>query len=388
MSRSREPSPQPFGHEQDRPADESTAAAAEPATRQQPRPPDPADTTATATDSLSPDTWKAMLDAALPRPAPTQPPEATPESDQEPAAAQAAPPPITETELPSAPPPPADPPPAPLPVPAVRPPRRPPQRRRTGLFLGAAIALLAIGLAAGLALAHQASSPSRSNGNATAAAIPTSTAPASATTAAAPTGASGNIQVVRQGVAQLPPQPDGDQKATYAAVLRNPRSGQIAVGVQATITLTGANGSVVETKDKTINALLPGQTGAVAGDTDAAGVTGVRVQVLVTRWAPAGQDLTGGLQASATRTALVAAKLTTTATVHSALRRNLGKVKVVAVWYDRAGHPVGGSDDSLDALPAGASAPVTIDTSTVPPGVDVTRTEVYAVPDELFPTSD
>jgi len=266
----------------------------------------------------------------------------------------------------------------------VRPPRRPRQRVRGGLLASAAVAILAVGIGVGLALAHNASSPGTRGGNAVVS--PTSIAPASATTAAAPPGATAAVQVVRQGVTQLPPQPDGGQKAAYALLLRNPRSDQVAVGLHVTITLTGPTGTVIKTKDETLNALLPGQVGAVAGDTAAAGVRGLRVQVTVTRWTPAGQGLAGGLQASGIHTGMVAGKLTTTATIHSTLGRGLDKVKVVAVWYDRAGHLIGGHDDSLDTLPAGASAPVTIDTSTVPPGI--ARTEVYAIPDDLFLESD
>jgi len=359
MSSSREPSQQPSGHQQDHLADEPTTPADELPTRDQaplPIPPDPA---STFTDSLDPDAWKAMLNAALPRP-------------------------MRPTAEPTA----EEPPTAPLPVPAVTPPRPPQPRRRAGLPVGVAIALLAVGIGAAFALAHNASSPGSRSRNATAA-VPTSTIPASATTAAG--GASGaSVQVVRQGVAQLPAQPDGDHKATYAALLRNSRSDQIAVGVHATITLTGSSGTALTTTDETLDALLPGQTGAVAGDADAAGVTGLRVQVLVTRWVPAASQglSSGGLQVSGIHTGMVADKLTTTATVHSTLTRGLSKVKVVAVWYDRAGRLLGGSDDSVDTLAAGASAPVTVDTSTVPPGVAVARTEVYAVPDDLFPTSD
>jgi hypothetical protein len=110
-------------------------------------------------------------------------------------------------------------------------------------------------------------------------------------------------------------------------------------------------------------------------------VAGMRVQVLVGRWVAA-PELAGRLTASGIRNGRVAGKLTTSAVLRSTLRVSLSDADAVAVYYDRAGRIVGGHTEDVDLIPAGGSAPVLIDTSSPPPGV--ARTEVYAVPKDLF----
>jgi hypothetical protein len=216
--------------------------------------------------------------------------------------------------------------------------------------------------------------------------VATPTTAPSATTAAATTTQAGlvggTVQVVRSGFTQLPPQPDGDVDVSYAVVLRNPRSDQVALNVQAILTFTGANGAVVETKDENLDALLPGQTAAVADTTGARGVRRMRVQTFVGGFAPA-QGLTGKLSASGVRTSVVASELTTTATVRSTLGRPLSGADVVAVYYDGSGRIIGGQSDSVDVIPAGGAVPARLDSSTILRGI--ARTEVYASPKDLTP---
>jgi hypothetical protein len=283
----------------------------------------------------------------------------------------------------------------------VRPPRR---RFRGGMLAGAAVFGM-VGLLAGVLLARPWShgpvdatsagvavattaAGGAGTGQATA---PRGSAPAPAANANANANANagGEVQVVRQGFAQVPVAPGDDPKVAYAVILRNPRGDQVAGDVHAIITFTTSNGTLIAPEDKDLNALLPGQTGAVAGDVDGTGVTRMSVRVVVNHWAPA-QGLAGRLSAAGVRTgrALDGEGLTTVATVHSTLRRDLTDVKAVAVYYNSAGRIIGGDDDKIDFLPAGGTAPVTIDASHVAPGV--ARTEVYANPDGLFvvPGSD
>ncbi len=267
-----------------------------------------------------------------------------------------------------------------------------PPRRRVGMLVAAGFGI--VGLVVGAALMRPAFT--RSSINATTVGAVATTAGGTAQAqgsgqggASAPAASNGNgngnVQIVRQGFAQLPAEADGGQKLTYAVVLRNPRSNQVAADVHAIISFTSRNGVAIEPEDKDLNALLPGQTSAVTGDVDGAGVTQMSVRVVVTRWAPA-QGLSGSLTASGINSNRVADELTTTASVHSTLARNLSDVKVTAVYYNGAGQIIGGDDDSIDFLPANGTAPVTIDSSHVPMGV--ARTAVYANPDGLFTVPD
>ncbi len=267
-------------------------------------------------------------------------------------------------------------------------PRR--RRPRTGVLVATAAAIVALVAVAALAWPSLTGSDKTTTaptgpgaGTAQAGATPGQTSGASQTSqagVAAGTGA-GTVQAVRQGFTQLPPEADGDAEVVYAVVLRNPRNDQVAVDVRAVLTFTGANGATVKLTDEGLDALLPGQTAAVADTTSAAGVTGLRVQILVGSWAPA-QGLAGNLSADGVRTSVVAGKLTTTATLHSTLGQPLSGADVVAVYYDQAGRIIGGQADNVDVVPAGGAVPVLLDTSTTLAGV--AKSEVYANPKDLL----
>jgi hypothetical protein len=264
-----------------------------------------------------------------------------------------------------------------------------PSRRRPGAAVLVVAGAAIVALAAVAALALPSLTGDDQTTTAPTAATPTTvqatTAP-SPTTAAPPTTqagpVAGTVQVVRSGFTQLPPEPDGDVDVSYAVVLRNPRNDQVALNVRAILTFTGANGAVVETKDEEVDALLPGQTAAVADTTGARGARRMRVQILVGGFAPA-QGLTGRLSASGVRTSVVAGELTTTATVRSTLGQPLSGADVVAVYYDRSGRIIGGQSDIVDVVPAGGTVPVRLDSSTILRGI--AKTEVHASPKDLTP---
>jgi hypothetical protein len=271
------------------------------------------------------------------------------------------------------------------------PPAGPPRRRPgLGVVVGIGAAVVALVAVAALALPSLTGSKQATTAAtaATAATPTTSGAPAAqgqTTIASATTQAgtvAGTVQVVRSGFTQLAPEPDGDAHVSYAVVLHNPRNDQVALNVRAIMTFTGGNGAVVETKDEGLDALLPGQTAAVADTTGARGVRRMRVQLFVGGFAPA-QGLTGKLSASGARTSVVAGELVTTATVRSTLGRPLSGADVVAVYYDSSGRIIGGQSDSVDVVLPGGAAPARLDTSHVLRGI--ARTEVYASPKDFVP---
>jgi hypothetical protein len=270
------------------------------------------------------------------------------------------------------------------PPPAGGPPRR---RPGTGVLIGAAAALVVLGAVVALALTSlTGDDPATTSATAVA---PTTAAPSTAPsqTTAAPTttqaaSVGGTVQVVRSGFTQLPPQPDGDVDVSYAVVLRNPRNDQVALNVRTIVTFTAANGAVLDVKDEGLDALLPGQTAAVADTTGVRGARRMRVQVVVGSFAPA-QGLTGNLSASGVRTAVVAGELTTTATVRSSLTQPLNGADVTAVYYNGSGRIIGGQSDSVDVVPAGGAVPVRMDSSTILRGI--AKTEVHANPKDFVP---
>jgi hypothetical protein len=270
------------------------------------------------------------------------------------------------------------------PPPAGGQPRR---RPGTGVLIGAAAALVVLGAVIALAVTSLGGDDPATT-SATAVAPTTAAAPSTApsqttaptTTQAATVG--GTVQVVRSGFTQLPPEPDGDVDVSYAVVLRNPRNDQVALNVRAIVTFTAANGATLDVKDEGLDALLPGQTAAVADTTGVRGARRMRVQVVVGSFAPA-QGLTGNLSASGVRTAVVAGELTTTATVRSSLTRPLNGADVTAVYYNGSGRIIGGQSDSVDVVPAGGAVPVRMDSSTILRGI--AKTEVHANPKDFVP---
>jgi hypothetical protein len=260
-----------------------------------------------------------------------------------------------------------------------------PPRRRPGIAVLVGVGAAIVALLAVAALALPSLTGDKQATTAASVATPTTAVPVQTTTAAPTTQAApaaGTVQVVRSGFTQLPPEPDGDAHVSYAVVLRNPSDDQVALNVRAIMTFTGANGAIVETKDEELDALLPGQTAAVADTTGARGARRMRVQVFVGGFQPA-QGLTGSLTASGVRTSVVAGELTTSATVRSTLGRPLSGADVVAVYYDRSGRIIGGQSDSVDVVPAGGAVPVRLDTSHILRGI--AKTEVHASPKDLIP---
>jgi hypothetical protein len=199
-----------------------------------------------------------------------------------------------------------------------------------------------------------------------------------------PVAPAASVKVVQQGFTQLAPELDGDRNVVYAALLQNPRRDQVALDVQALVTFTGRGGAALKIEDEQLDSILPGQTGAIANDTELAGVTGIRVQVTVGRWADA-KGFGGGLTASSVRTSRVAGKLTTTATLRSTLAQNVADADAVAVYFNKAGRVIGGQSEGIDFIPARGSVPVMMDTSQALRGI--AQTKVYANT-ELFAIDD
>jgi hypothetical protein len=262
---------------------------------------------------------------------------------------------------------------------------------RVGLLVLAAALLGAIALAGPSLFGGTSASSTTpttvvaSEDAAASAATPAAAAPQTPTSQpSTPAAPAAPVKVVEQGFTQLGPERDGDRKVVYAALLRNPRSDQVALDVQALVTFTGRGGAALKMEDHSLDSILPGQTGAIADDSELAGVTGIRVQVMVGRWADA-KGFGGGLTASGVRTTRVAGRLTTTATLRSTLAQNVADADAVAVYFNKAGRVIGGQSEGIDFIPARGSVPVMMDTSQALRGI--AKTKVYANT-ELFAIDD
>jgi hypothetical protein len=253
--------------------------------------------------------------------------------------------------------------------------------------------LLVGGVAGALVSRGGRNSTSSTSGQTTAAtAGPVTAAASNAATASAAASAGSASQVpavrpvtvgvVRSGFTQLPREPDGDVKTSWAVLLRNPANDRVALDVRVFVTLRNRAGQAVATDDKKLDVLLPGQLGAVGERSDASGVTKMDVTISATSTAASGAG--GALSANAVRTFRTADGEThTTATVHSTFPQPVD-VEAVAVWYNGAGRVIGSDSDSVDSV-GQAGVVARIDTSSAPPGI--ARTEVYPTLKDFPPGS-
>ncbi len=259
--------------------------------------------------------------------------------------------------------------------------RQGPVRTRFGLLIGITVAMVLALVAAAVALGFVVHTSVKSSPPAPIATASASSGPSGVSTQPPPASAL-PVQVTKQGFSQLPADAEGDAHVTYGVLLRNPRAGQAAMDVRVLLTFTTRAGTVLDTKDDQLDVLLPGQTGAVGDDTKLSGVATMRVTVQVGSWVGSqgqNQGQAGGqLQASGVRTVRTKAdEVTTFATVRSTFTLPLNDVEAVAVYYNAAGRVIGGASDKLDTVAPNGQAPVSVNTSSVPPGL--VRTELYTV---------
>lgn len=198
------------------------------------------------------------------------------------------------------------------------------------------------------------------------------TAPAASATTAPPAN---RLLVVGQGFTQLAPDSIGNSYVSEAAVLKWNSANQIASEVQVTLTLTNAQGVVVNSDNETVGAVLPGQTVAVTNQAQASGATNLKVQAII-----------GSTQSGSTTTPTITASgitssdpdgfgTQTNGTVTSTATKELQNVEAVAVYYSASGAIVGGDFTFVNFIPASGSTSFQISGDNVVPGI--ASTQVY-----------
>lgn len=172
------------------------------------------------------------------------------------------------------------------------------------------------------------------------------------------------LKVVDHGFTQLEAGEYGTPPGvTYGVVIEN-SGNAIAGNAQVQISFMDAEGTVVDTREEYLTAVLPG-TSVALGDYlyDASGVTKMTVQALPGQSEPLENDPANFTVSKVTTRAQEYGGLKTTATVESPFTKDLKDLKAVAIYRDQSDKIIGGGFTFLNFVPAGGKAAVSIDSS-------------------------
>jgi hypothetical protein len=184
---------------------------------------------------------------------------------------------------------------------------------------------------------------------------------ASGQSSTATTVAHADLQVAEVGFSSLP----NSTTSTYAVIIKNPDSSQMATGVSVNVTFVDANGGVVKSEDASIGAILPGSEGAAANGVDAPGAVKATATVSVDNWKMPPTP-TGSVTISNTTRHDQSYSGTSMSGMASSSWSSDQSVPIVALLRDGAGQLMGGTFDYV-SLPANGSKSFTISTmNTVP----------------------
>lgn len=187
--------------------------------------------------------------------------------------------------------------------------------------------------------------------------------------------ATAELKVAEYGFTQLDGGEYGEPGVSYGVVIKN-AGDAIAANSQVQISFMNADGTVVDTNEDYLTAVLPG-TSVALGDYvyDANGVTKMTVQVLPGQTESLEEDPANFKVSKVTTRAQEYGGLKTTATVESPFTKDLKDLKAVAIYRDGGGKVIGGDFTILNFVPAGGRASVSIDALT--DGLTPASTDVY-----------
>jgi len=179
-----------------------------------------------------------------------------------------------------------------------------------------------------------------------------------------------------------------DGRGSWAVILNNQSSREIATNLLVSVTLFDAGDGVVGTENGSIDGLFPGQTGAVTGPLfDVEDPASMEVNISVGDWRDS-EGESSGLTIEGVRTRESDfGGLVTTATLSSSYDEDLSAVRVDGVYRDAAGKILGGDLTYVQTLPAGGRSGIEIDSLSSGQWQDrVERVELYAsVPFDALP---
>jgi hypothetical protein len=183
---------------------------------------------------------------------------------------------------------------------------------------------------------------------------------------------SADLQVVESGMSQFTDALDGKVSGSWAAILEN-KGKATAELITVDASYLDANGQVLGADSTFVSVLPPGQQTAVTGDLFdvPAGVAELELRV-------SGSDFDSGEVPAPGKVTPDGVNITpssiggikVTGTLVSTFAIDLKSVSAVAVYFDKAGNIVGGSETFVNLVPAGKSSGFQIDDFDTVPGID------------------
>lgn len=169
------------------------------------------------------------------------------------------------------------------------------------------------------------------------------------------------VKVEDYGFTQFPKSDFGPPTVTYGVIISNSGE-QIATDVRVQIGIEDASGTVVDSRDEFIAAILPNTSVALAGaNIEATGAKKMTVQALPGTYEDLEEE-SANFDVSKVKTrAQEFGSLKTTAAVASPFTKDLKDLQAVAIYKDAKGKVVGGDFTFLNFIPAKGKATVSIE---------------------------
>ena len=172
---------------------------------------------------------------------------------------------------------------------------------------------------------------------------------------------------------------DARREGTFAVVLANPHDDWLAQGVEVSVDLVAADGTVVDTRNGFIDVVLPGQRAAFAGlllDLPEA-VDRLDVDVAVARWRQTGEIVGAFVTTDVVTEAAEFTGVVTTLMLRSTFAEALSDVGVTTVYRDADGAVLGGYETFVDRVDPDVDIPVEVKLLANIAAEDVATTDVH-----------
>lgn len=168
---------------------------------------------------------------------------------------------------------------------------------------------------------------------------------------------------------------DGNDFATWGAVLTNPNTEWSVFRMPVAVSFLGPDSALLNSADLQVT-VLPGQTTAIGGQTFGASAATEMVVELADDPTPYRPLISSGtIEITDLESEPSEAGLLTTGTLTSSLTTDQTFLQLFAIYSDAEGNIVGGTAGAVEAMASGASVPFEI--SEAQPPADMAATDVY-----------
>ncbi|HLM64137.1 MAG TPA: FxLYD domain-containing protein [Acidimicrobiales bacterium] len=261
---------------------------------------------------------------------------------------------------------------------------------RTPLYVAIGI-VVAVALVGGLILATSGGDDEGTVGTTTTSTQETASAggPSTSGTDTTSGGSAGgnatanDLEVVDSGFSNYPAAFDDTNHVSYGYIIKN-NSDEPAAGIEVTIALLDADGTVVSSDSASINYLAPGASIGQGDEPyeEIPEVAEIQVQAAIPSYASE-PSATGELTTEGISTTDDGSTLTTTFTVSSTYDVQLDGPYGYVIYRNAAGDIIGGSYDFLSIVQAGGTTSAEVSSYELIPDVDPAQTEAYVDPGYL-----